>query len=130
MAKEATEIAKKASYEHGVEDTKNRVAEEMAGVCKDYYTKTWIEALNNAGVLADSKLRKTESIFFPEHIWEGPTDLPPIALPFPPSEQVSSIQNLTFDAKVSTRAGKGKEVLPSAKDTHSEDALMIKDVVF
>ena len=69
------------------------------------------------------------SIFFPEHIREAPTDLPSTALPLPPPEQVSSIQDHTLDAEASTGVGKGKEVLPSAKDTQSEDALTIKDVI-
>ena len=50
MAKEATEAAEKASYKRGVEDTENRLAKEVTEVCRDYCTKTWIKALNNAGV--------------------------------------------------------------------------------
>ena len=68
MAKEATETAERAFYECGVEDTKNRLAEEVAGVCRDYYIETWIEALNSARLPVDSELRNAESIFFPEHI--------------------------------------------------------------
>ena len=68
VAKETTEAAEKASYERGVEDTENRLAEEVAGVCSDYCTETWIEALNSAGVPTNSELRKAESIFFPKHI--------------------------------------------------------------
>ena len=56
-------------------------------------------------------------------------DLLSTTLPPPPPEQVSSIQDPTFDAEASTRAGKGKEALPSAKDTQSKDALTIKDIV-
>ena len=56
-------------------------------------------------------------------------DLPPTALPLPPPEQVPSIQDLTLDVGASIGADKGKETLPSAKDTPSEDALTIKDVV-
>ena len=40
VAKEATEAAERASYERGVEDTENRLAEEVAGVCRDCYTET------------------------------------------------------------------------------------------
>jgi len=86
VAKEATEAAKRAFYEHKVEDTEKRLAEEVAGVCKDYYTETWIEVLNSAGVPADSELRKAESIFLPEHIREAPMDLPSTALPLLPPE--------------------------------------------
>ena len=117
VAKETTEAVERVSYEHGVEDTENRLAEDVVGVCRDYCTETQIKALNNAGVPADSKLRKAESIFFPEHIQEAPADLPSTALPLPPPKQVSNIQDPTLDAEASTGAGKGKEVLPSAKDT-------------
>ena len=55
-------------------------------MCRDYCTETWIEALNSAGVLADSELRKAESIFFLEHIQKAPADLPSTALPLPPHE--------------------------------------------
>ena len=129
MAKETTKAVERASYERKVEDTEISLAEEVARVCRDYCTETWIEALNNAGVLANSKLRKAESIFFPEHIQGAPADLPSTAQPLPPPKQVYSIQDLTLDVEASTGAGKGKEVLPSAKDTQSEDALTIKDVV-
>ena len=82
---------------------------------RDYCTETWIEALNSAGVLADSELRKAESIFFLEHIQEAPADLPSTALPLLPPEQVSSIQDPTLDAEASIGAGKGKKTLPSGK---------------
>ena len=36
MAREASEVAKTASYEHGLQDTETWLAEEVAGVCKDY----------------------------------------------------------------------------------------------
>lgn len=83
-AKEATEVAEKAAYMCGVLETEKRMAEEVAVVCRDYYTKSWIEALNYAGVPTDLELRKAERVFFPEHIQEVPANLPPTALPFPP----------------------------------------------
>jgi len=86
MAKETTAVMEIAFYERGVEDIENRLAEEVAGVCRDCCVETWIEALNSAGVPADSELRKAEKIFFPEHIQEIPADLPPTALPLPPPE--------------------------------------------
>ena len=78
--------------------------------------------LNRAGVPADSELRSAKSIFFPEDIRETPVVLPP-------PEQISTIQATSLDAEASTKASKGKEVPPPAKDTHSEDALTIKNVV-
>ena len=54
VAKEATEAAVKASYEHGVLDMEARLSEEVAIVCKDYCTESWGVAMDRAGVLADS----------------------------------------------------------------------------
>ena len=105
------------------------LAEKVVGVCRDYFTETWIEVLNSARVPTDFEMRKVESIFFPEHIREAPADLPSTAQPLPPPEQVSSIQDPSLDAEAFTRASKGKDVLPSAKDTQSEDAFTIMDVV-
>ena len=90
VAREATEAAETTSYERGVLDMMMRLAEEVAGVCKDYCTEVWTEALNRAGVPATSKLRSAKNIFFPEDIQEVPTTLPlPLFfLPFPPFEQL------------------------------------------
>ena len=52
-----------------------RLAEEVAGVCRDYCIETWVEALNRVGVLADSELRRVENIFLIEDIWEVPATL-------------------------------------------------------
>ena len=146
VAREATEVAKTASYERGVLDTKTRLVEEVAGVCRDYCTEVWAEALNREGVPTTFKLRSAENIFFPEDIWEVPMTLPPpTVLPPPPLEQLSIIQAPSPDAEVSTGAskskedvkggpqleekGKDKEVQPPTKTNRSKDALMIKDVV-
>ena len=113
-----------------VQETETRLAEEVAGVCRNYYTKVWAEALIRAGVPADSELRKAWSTFFPEDIREVPAMLPPLVvnrLPHP--EQLSTIQASSPDTEVSIGVGKGKEVLPSIKANRSEDALTIKDVV-
>ena len=127
--KEAAKAAKIATYERGVLETKQRLAEEVAEVCKDYYTITWNEALNSAGVPANFKLRKVENMFYPKHIREVPANLPSTAPPLPPPEQASSIQDLTLDAEASTGVGKGKGDLPLAKDAQPEDSLTIQDVV-
>ena len=78
MASKAVEAEKIASYERGVLDTVTRLAEEVAGVCRDYCAETWVEALNRAGVPATFELRSAENIFFPEDIKENATMLPPL----------------------------------------------------
>ena len=57
------------------------MVEEVAEVCRDYCTKTWNKVLNSVGVPADSKLRKAERVYFPEHIKEIPT-LPQLLCPY------------------------------------------------
>ena len=71
-------------------ETEQRLAEEVAEVCRDYCTVTCNEALNSAGVPTDSELRRAENVYFPEHIREIPTDPSLIALPLPFLEQVPS----------------------------------------
>ena len=58
----------KASYEHGACDTKARLTEEVAMVCRDYCTESWGVAMDWAGVPLDSELRRVKNIFFPEDI--------------------------------------------------------------
>ena len=81
--KEAAKAAKIATYERGVLETKYRLAEEVAEVCRDYCTVTWNEALNIAGVSVDFELRKAKNVYFPEHIREIPADPSSTALPLP-----------------------------------------------
>ena len=54
LAREAVKAEKQAAYILGVEETQARLIEELAKVCRDYYNVTWDEALNVAGVPADS----------------------------------------------------------------------------
>ena len=88
MAREATEAVETASYERGVLDMEMRLAEEVTGVCRDYCTEVWAEALNRAGVPATSKLRSAENIFFLEDIQEVPATLPLPLFFLHPSEQL------------------------------------------
>ena len=68
VAREAVEAAVKASYERGVRDTETRLTEKMVVVCRDYCTESWRVAMDQAGVPADSELRRAENVFFPEDI--------------------------------------------------------------
>ena len=94
VAKEATKVAEEAAYERGVAETETRLAEEVAVVCRDYCAKTYSEALNRAGVPADSKLQRVENIYFPEDIRENLIALPPpTILPLPSPKQPSTVQD-------------------------------------
>ena len=86
VAREASEAVEVASYKRGVLETETRLAEKLAGVYKDYSAETWAKALNQARIPTDSKLRRTENVFFPKDMREVPTTLPPPdadPLPFP-----------------------------------------------
>ena len=61
---EAAKAEKKASYQLGVDETKIRLAEELLEVCRDYCDVTWDKALTVAGVLTDSVLRLSGSIYY------------------------------------------------------------------
>ena len=122
MAREVAEVAVKASYKRGVQDTKAQLSEEVVVVCRDYYTKSWGVAMDRVGVPADSELKRDENIFFLEDIWEIPKS-------DPPPEQLLSTQAPLPDDEVPERAGMGKEAQPPMKDKPSEDSLTIRDVV-
>ena len=110
-------------------ETEQRLAEEVAEVCRNYCTITWNEALNSAGVSADPELRKAENVYFPEHLREILADPSSTALPLPPLEQVPSTQDLTINVRTSTGAGMGKEGLRPTSDVPSKDTLTIRDVI-
>ena len=52
-------------YDVGVAETEDTLWVEVPAVCRAYYTQTWEEALNQAGIEASSELRKLENIVFP-----------------------------------------------------------------
>ena len=117
LAREAAEATVATFYERGVADTEARLTEEVATVCRDYITMSWGVALDRAVVPADSDLRKSENIFFPEDIHEIPGSVPPKE---PLSARVTIPDSLIVEAE---------EVKPLAKDKSPEDALTIRDVI-
>ena len=62
LFKEATEAEKQAAYTLGMEEIQARLIEEFSAVARDYCDISWGKALDVAGVLADSGLRRPESI--------------------------------------------------------------------
>ena len=110
VAREAAKAAKKAAYEHGVEETKTRLVEEVTVVYRDYCTKTYFKALNQAGVPADFELQRAENVYFSEDIREDPTAPPPLTtLPHSLPEQPPIVQDHSLNAEVPTGATKEKE---------------------
>ena len=70
LLKEAAEAEKQAAYTLGMEETQARLTEEFSAVCRDYCDISWGKALDVAGVLADSSLRRPESIYYDPEIRE------------------------------------------------------------
>ena len=88
MAMEIAKVVEAAAYKRRVMETETRLTAEVTVVCRDYCAKTYYNALNQAGVPADSDLRRADKVYYPEDIREDPTALPPPAtLPLPPLEQ-------------------------------------------
>ena len=64
LFKEAAKVEKQATYTLGVEETQARLTEEFSAVDRGYCDIFWGKTLNVAGVLADSGLRRPESIYY------------------------------------------------------------------
>ena len=122
VARETAKVTVNTSYERGVANTKTQLSEEVAVVCRDYNAESWGVAMDLAGVLVDSELRRAKNIFFPEDIREILDMVPPI-------EQLPTTQTPIVDAEVSKGAGVGEEAQLPVKAKYSEDTLTIKDVV-
>ena len=121
LAREAAEAEVAASYERGVMDTKARLTEEVAVVCRDYVTESWGVVLDRAMAPADPDLRRIENIFFSEDIREIPS--------FDPPQEPLSAPNTILDPTTLEGKSGNEEMQPPPKDMLLEDALTIKDVV-
>ena len=129
VIREAAQAVERVAYEWGVLEMEQRLAEEVAELCRDYCFVTWVAAFNSVGVPAKSELRKAEKVFYLEQIREIPTDPSSAALPFPALEHAPSVQDPLVDVRTSVGVGAGREVPPPAIDTPFEDALTIRDVI-
>ena len=73
------EAEKQATYVLGLEETQARLTEELAKACSVYCDAAWAEALNIAGVPADSKWRQQGKTYYHPDIRVISSGLP---LPF------------------------------------------------
>ena len=64
----AKDEAKQHDYDVGVAKIEDALRAEVPTLCRTYYTLTWDEALNQAGVEASSVLRKAGSVYYPPTI--------------------------------------------------------------
>ena len=110
VAQEAAKATEAVAYERGVLETKARLTAEVMVVCRDYCAETYFQALDRAGVLADSDPRRANQVYYPEDIRENPTTLPPpAALPLPPSEQPLTTQDPSQGTKILVGVPKEKK---------------------
>ena len=126
LLKEAAEAEKQASYALGVQETQSRLTEEFSAIARDYCDITWGQALDVAGVPADSNLRRPESIYYDSDIQElpGSGSHPPEQLA-QVSEAPAVDQALLAPVEVPTDSrqdvGQGKKVeAPQGKDNNQE----------
>ena len=64
-AEKAKDEVEQHGYDVGVAETKDALRAEVPAVCRTYCTRTWEEALNQAGVEASSMLKRAESVYYP-----------------------------------------------------------------
>ncbi|XP_030939491.1 uncharacterized protein LOC115964292 [Quercus lobata] len=132
LVKEVAEAEKRVAYQLGAEETEAILFEELLEVCRDYCSISWAQALNAAGIPADSTLRLSENVFFPPEIWKILADtteaseqpmVVPVAIPLVEivgeSSQVAvSVKDL--EEEKGKGKGKGKKPSSKAKDLAKE----------
>ena len=122
LLKEATEVEKQATYALGVHKTQSTLTEEFSTIARDYYDNSWGKALDVAGILADSSLRRPESIYYDPDIHElsGPSSSPsaqPAQVSKVPIADQVPLAPVETSIDPHPDAGKGKEAeAPQAKD--------------
>ena len=109
-AQEVAAVAETSAYERGVLETETRLTAEVTAVCREYCAETYNQALDQAGIPADSDLRKVDQMYYPEDLRENTTvPPPPTALPLPPPEQSLTTQEPARDTEVLVVAEKEKD---------------------
>ena len=110
MAQEVAKAAEIAAYERGMQETEARLTAEVTVVCRDYCAETYNQALDRAGVPADSDLRRVDHVYYPEDIREDTTAFPPpTALPLPPPKQSFTTQEPSQGTEIPAGAQKDKK---------------------
>ena len=110
VVQDTAKAAEATAYERGVLETEARLIAEVMVVCRDYCAKTYFQALDLAGIPADSNLRRADQVYYLEDIREDPTALPPpAALPLPPPEQPPTIQDPSQGTEIPVGVPKEKK---------------------
>ena len=147
MAQEVAIVVETSAYERGVLETETRLTAEVTTVCREYYAKTYNQALDRVRIPADSDMRRMDQVYYLEDLRENTTAPPPLAaLPLPPPDESLPAQKPSQNTKVPVDAEKKKngavvaswteekakekeKGLNKADANPSEDALTIGDMV-
>ena len=147
MAQEAAIAAETLAYERGVLETETRLTAEVTAVRREYCAETYSQALDRAGIPADSDLRRMDQVYYLEDLKENITPPPPPAtLPLPPPNEPLPAQKSSQDSELPIGTKKEKEQEKEKEKTKekekekkkeqnkananpSEDALTIGDMV-
>ena len=88
VAQEAATAVETSAYERGVLETEARLTAEVTTVCREYCVETYNQALDRAGIPADSNLRRANQVYYLEDLRENTiAHPPPASLPLPPPKQ-------------------------------------------
>ena len=114
LFKETAEAEKQAAYTLGIEDIQARLTEEFSAVARDYCYISWGKALDVAGVLIDSGLRRLESIYYDPEIRklsDPNSSLPKQTAQVSELPKVDQVPPAPLEVSVDSHqeAGKGKE---------------------
>ena len=70
-----------------MQETETRLTAEVTTVCREYCAETYNQALDQAGIPADSDLRRTDQVYYLEDLREESNPPPPTTIPpLPPNE--------------------------------------------
>ena len=107
VAQEATIAAETSAYERGVLEMETRLTAEVTAICREYCAETYNQALDRAGIPANSNLRRTNQVYYLEDLRENTTTPPPpAALPLPPPNEPLPAQKSSQDTEVPLGAEK------------------------
>ena len=121
VAQEVAIAAETSAYERGVLETETRLTAEVTAVCREYCAETYNQALDRAGIPADSNLRRTDQVYYLEDLKENTTPPPPpAALPLPPPNEPLPAQKSSQDTEVPIRAEKEKNGAVVASQTEEK----------
>ena len=110
MAQEAATATETLAYERRVQETETRLTAEVTAVCREYCAEMYSQALDRAGIPADSDLRRMDQVYYLEDLRENPTPPPPpTTIPLPSPNEPLPTQKTSQDSELPIGVEKEKE---------------------